>query len=306
MIKLENISVQDLIYLYNGMKKGRAQDKVIIEFLEKYNIRTYKELDELLKSKNFELDDLEALNCLNFSLSVAKVRVDIANQEGGYPEIYTFDTQRQFGIDEETTKKTDISNKTNVLPYAMPFSYGVLNNYLKNISIDEAKRRLSHYYIAPYGRLKNAFTNRRTIGNEKARKIAELMSFYDEQVVRQSLANPNVRDCNLFTIDLEPRIEIVGSQLKDITEYLFETGDEYVFGKNTPTTKTKIYQASSRPRSDDSFRTRERLIEMLANYCTLEELEKGILIEQETPVVADDRLIKTKSKPIDRFITKRR
>lgn len=307
MIKLENISVLDLIYHPNGAKRLGEKDSAIIEFLRKYNIRSYGELEASLEDGKFDKTiTIDTFHSLQYALDAAKERITTLDKDSVIPEIYTFDTLDKFGIDNKTSNITDTNNQANVLPYAQPFSVGVLNNYLKSISIAEAKQRLSQYYIGEYNRLYNSFEVGRTIGRKKAKHIAELMRFYDEQVVRQSLTNPNVRDCNLFTIDLEPRIEIVNSQIKDITEYLFEVGDEYIFGKNTPTTKKKMDFVMGNIRSESSEEIRRRWGEMLAYFCTLEEAGRNILAEQEIPVIIGDSITRTKTRPIDRFITKRR
>ena len=59
-------------------------------------------------------------------------------------------------------------------------------------------------------------------------------------------------------------------------------------------------------RSESSKEIRRRWVEMLAYYCTLEEAESDILAEQEIPVIIGDSITRTKTRPIDRFITKRR
>ena len=41
---------------------------------------------------------------------------------------------------------------------------------------------------------------------------------------------------------------------------------------------------------------------MISNYTTLKELETGILIEQEVPIVMGSTIIKKKIRPIDRII----
>ena len=133
-----------------------------------------------------------------------------------------------------------------------------------------------------------------------------LINLYDEQVVRQRLSHNNANDCNLFTLDQNSKKLILLEQLKDIVEYLFDTTEGCIFGELNPTSKSKIASAAISTNGEENERTRTNLISMLSDYTTLEELEKGILTEQEVIRIENGTLINEVAKPIDRFVKVRK
>lgn len=308
MIKLEDISTRNLTHYAYGLPKEGDVDRIIIEFLEKKNITNYEEVEEaiaLLLANDITEDILLILMNLTRELKKAKNIISKANEKERQDEIFTFNTPQIFGIDDKTIHMTDSNNKCSVLPYAHPYARGAVLNTLKCLSIEEAKNLLSKYYL--YGNsLKNAITSKRNFGNNRAKKVAELINLYDEQVVRQRLSHNNANDCNLFTLDQNSKKLILLEQLKDIVEYLFDTTEGCIFGELNPTSKSKIASAAISTNGEENERTRTNLISMLSDYTTLEELEKGILTEQEVIRIENGTLINEVAKPIDRFVKVRK
>ena len=306
-IKLENLSTMDLTHGVYGWPKTGKEDQPIIEFLSKHNITNYKELEDVLNSDISEKVDYFVLLTLRNQLATAKNKIfDVNCYSKNVPEIFTFDTPQIFGIDDNTIHITDTKNKCSVLPYAHPFAYGAVLNQLESISIEEAKKLLSTCYINEDYKLANSITCKRHIGSTKATEIAELIKFYDEQVIRQKIAHKDARDCDLFGLDRNFKMVKVTDQLKDIVEYLFDEADELTCGKLTKTSKEKIASASISTRGEYIQRTRTNLILMLANYTTLQELETGILTPQPTFRIENGTLIEETGRPIDRFIKVRK
>lgn len=306
-IKLSDISIMDLTHGVYGWPKTSKEDQPIIEFLSKHNITNYKELEDVLNSDISEQVDYFVLLTLRNQLATAKNKIFDANcYSKNVPKIFTFDTPQIFGIDDNTIHITDTKNNCSVLPYAHPFAYGAVLNRLESISIEEAKKLLSTCYINGDYKLSNSITCKRHIGPTKATEIAELIKFYNEQVVRQKIAHKDARDCDLFGLDRSFKMVRVTEQLKDIVEYLFDEANELICGKLTKTSKEKIASASISTRGEDIQRTRTNLILMLANYTTLEELETGILTPQPTVRIENGTLIEETGRPIDRFIKVRK
>lgn len=308
MIKLEDISTRNLTHYAYGLAIVDEEDKPIIEFLRKHNITNYEELDsvlDLLIRNDIKENEFLILERLTKELMNAKNKVLEANEKERQDEIFTFNTPKIVGIDDKTIHMTDSNNKCSVLPYAHPYARGAVLNTLKCLSIEEAKNLLSKYYICD-NKLKNAITSRRNFGINRARKVAELINLYDEQVVRQRLSHNNADNCNLFTLDQNTKKLILLEQLRDIVEYLFDTTEECIFGELNPTSKSKIASAVISSIGEENERTRTNLISMLSDYTTLEELEKGILTSQEVIRIENGTLINEVAKPIDRFVKVRK
>lgn len=308
MIDLKDVSVRNLTHYAYGLAIVDEEDKPIIEFLRKHNITNYEELESVLDLliRNDITDDIFLiLMNLTKELKKAKNIVSKANEKEKQDKIFTFNTLQIFGIDDKTIHMTDSNNKCSVLPYAHPYARGAVLNTLKCLSIEEAKNLLSKYYICD-NNLKNAITSRRNFGSNRAKKVAELINFYDEQVVRQRLSHKNANDYNLFTLDQNTKKLILLEQLRDIVEYLFDTTEECIFGELTSASKSKIASAAISTNGEENERTRTNLISMLSDYTTLEELEKGILTSQEVIRIENGTLINEVAKPIDRFVKVRK
>lgn len=308
MIRLKDVSTRNLTHYAYGWPITDEEDKPIIEFLTKHNITNYKELEsvlDLLIRNDIKENEFLILERLTKELMNAKNKVLEANEKERQAEIFTFNTPQIFGIDDKTIHMTDSNNKCSVLPYTHPYARGAVLNTLKCLSIEETKNLLSKYYICGNS-LKNAITSKRNFGNNRAKKVAKLINFYDEQIVRQRLSHNNANNCNLFTLDQNTKKLILLEQLRDIVEYLFDTTEECIFGELNPTSKSKIASAAISTNGEENERTRTNLISMLANYTTLEELDKGILTDQEVIKIEKGTLINEVAKPIDRFIKVRK
>ena len=282
MIELKDISVRNLTHYAYGLAIIDEKDKPIIEFLRKHNITNYEELEtvlDLLIRNDIKENEYFILERLTKELMNAKNKVLEANKKERQDEIFTFNTPKIIDIDHNTIHITDSNNKCSVLPYAHPYARGAVLNTLKCLSIEEAKNLLSKYYICD-NNLKNAITSRRNFGSNRAKKVAELINFYDEQVVRQRLSHNNANDCNLFTLDQNTKKLILLEQLRDIVEYFCDTADECIFGKLTSASKSKISSAAISSIGEENERTRTNLISILSDYTTLEEANKGILTSQ--------------------------
>ena len=311
MIRLEDVSVMDLTHSAYGWPKTEIQDKPIIEFLRRHNITNYKELESVLDSilRNDITPDFDLTMFLSLKKQLETTRSKVfeaSSKDENPPKIFTFNTPQIFDIDDETIHITDSNNKCSVLPYAHPYARGAVLNTLKYLSIEDAKKLLSKYYTSSNGKLENSITCKRNFGNNRASKIAELIKLYDEQVVRQKASHKEANNCNLFTLNQNYKIAILADQLRDIVEYLFDTTDECIFGELNTTSKNKLASAAISTRGEENERTRTNLISILANYTTLEELEKGILLPQEVIRVENGILIKEVAKPIDRFVKVRK
>lgn len=300
-IKLENVSIRDMIYYPNGFLIKSNDAKIISELFSKYNIKNYQELQDFLGRDDVKIEH-EILLKLRYAIAITKEKIASINVTGNVPELFTFDLLESIDIDDNAKQITDHSNNCNILPYSMPYAYGTVLNKLKYITIAEAKQLLSTAYIDG-SKIQNAFTGRRNIGPTTAKRVASLIDFYDEQVARQALTHKEASNCDLFNLNKEAKIEIVTEQLKEIIEYLLNTADECIFGQLSDMAKTKIASASISEWGRETLRTKMNLIELIANYTTLTELETGVLKDKE--IITPTGHVKVR-KPIDRLIVTKR
>ena len=129
------------------------------------------------------------------------------------------------------------------------------------------------------------------IGPSRIKKILPLITFYDEQVMRQYQELDNIHtlmhtfnQTPIFYLNKTAKQAIVEEEINDIIMYLLDnTKEELIWGKLSDNQK-KLLETATRNKNI----TREHLIQIITNYTTLSELEKGI----------------TKTKTLNRFIRK--
>lgn len=279
MIKLENVSTKRLIDYAMRLSKYDEEMKRFYELLIVYDILDYQKLKDILVSNNNEF------KFLRNELFDVEQNIKNMNVLGLEPEIFMFDTYRDFGIDDKTLRITDESNKGDLLLYTSPMVRGGARiNQLKYMSIDEIKHLASH--LNSY-KLQNTLMVKRNFGFDTVKKVVEKVKFYEEQVLRQALETDE-REINLFMLNKDTKDEIVESQLKDIVEYIIDNANECVWGKLSDTQKHQMMRAVLSKRGEYVLRDRRKLIDTISNYTTLKELENGVV----------------KKKTLDRFIVR--
>ena len=283
MIKLENVSTKRLIDCAMRLSRQDEKMKKVYELLIVYDILDYQKLKDILVSGNDEFNLVSEF--LKNELDEVEQIINNANVLGLEPEIFMFDTYGDFDIDDKTLRITDESNKGDVLLYASPMIRGGARvNQLKYLNIFEIKHLASH--LGSY-KLQNALTFKRNFGIDTVKKIVEKVKFYEEQVLRQALETDE-REINLFMLNKAVKDEIVESQLKDIVEYLVDNSKECVWGKLSDTQKHQMMRAVLSMRGEYVLRDRRKLIDMISNYTTLNELRDDVV----------------KKKTLDRFIVR--
>lgn len=266
MITLENISALSLL--------EKCQDEKIQKILIENQILTYQDLKDL-SEENTKIRQM-------FSETISRIEefIDKSNEKGKEPQIYTesiYPSNNSLEVTDMYTKGRDLLlwNPTTE-KYIKCFS-------IRDISIVEIKHLLSHCDV--YG--KNLLTRLMGIGDINIIEILSAISMYEEQVIRQSYET-KARNINLFTLNQEVKKEIVMASLRDIVDYLFDnTKEELIWGKLTEPQKRLLLSATLNNNKTDNI-IRNHLVDIIANYTTLSELEEGI----------------TKTKTLNRFIKK--
>ena len=172
---------------------------------------------------------------------------------------------------DELLNKTDAMVSGDVLVLANPTSATrYLNDLLANNTVAQLKHKMSH--------VDANFQNYLTRINQmvkRAPKVVSAILMYHEQIERQALETSR-RDINLFTYMQEEKRELVRKDITDIIVWLLEnTKEEFIWGDLSETQKKKFLSAVTRSFKPDIY-LRENLIQMIADYTTMSEIEKGL------------------------------
>lgn len=117
-------------------------------------------------------------------------------------------------------------------------------------------------------------------GDKEIYKDLAALKFYEEQVIRQAILNHNSIS-NLFYLTEEEKRKIVETHIDDYIKYFIYKSSEYnfIWGNITNTTvnllncsleTSLIYKTNSKI-------IKNKLITVLTNYMTLEELKNGAI-----------------------------
>lgn len=209
-ITLKDISFYDFINYISSRANYESTYKNIYECFLRNNIKSYQDLKDLLTITNNELD-FNATQILTEHLQNIISKVEQANNLGKESQIFTFDNYEFLGIDAETLRITDNSNRGGILLYGSPANDlgQVMLERLNNFTITEIKYHLGH---VKENDLKNGLTIINSLFSTKCPKIAKLVDFYDQQVLRQYFET-GLTGVNLFEINREEKQQIVVKHL---------------------------------------------------------------------------------------------
>ena len=283
MIKLEHVSTGRIFNYAKNFKDREIRAKTIYELFIKYDIRDYQRLKDLLNSQKEEFKSVSYF--LKNKLYEVEFELKKKNELDVEPEIFTFETYKNSGLDNETLKLTDRENNGNILLYSCPtIRGGARINRLKYMSIDEIKKLASH--LSEY-HFENELSMQRNFGIDTVKRAVDVVKFYEEQVLRQAKETEE-RDINLFLLNKDAKDEIVESQFKEIIEYLLDNAEQCIWGNLPNTKKLQMLRAIYAVRGEGVLEDRRRLVNAISNYTTLSELEQGVV----------------KKRTLDRFIVR--
>ena len=286
MINLENVSTERLItFLRHDLyKAGDVLDAYLL--LNKYAIRDYQKLKDLILSGKKEFNN----DFLKSALTSVEDNIKYANEIGREPVVYTCNNYEGSNVDEKTLNITDRKTSCGVLLYKSPaiVSRGKFGA-LQHIQISTAKDLLGK--VAGHNKTsvgKNAFVENMTRFTDlDSIKLRDAINFYEDQVLRQA-EETTKKKINLFEFNQKEKYLIVRDEIKNIVKYLVDNADECVWGEFSSAQKSRLMNAVTTYRGYDNEVLRNRIINVIANYTTLSELKYGVV----------------KQKTLDRFIIK--
>lgn len=317
MIKLENVSSLDLVSNVVMVENGRYSFAMRKRFDDYCVCSELKDLNSTLESKVLSKDDLdyflrvqapfikraylfdnvqevkEALisdevlcrsgqidgHYLTWMVSRAEREINMANEKGLESLIY--DVQ-QYDVQNRVLLYNDLNVLSNVLvtdPLQGNASYFRVLRYL---SMYELKHLLSH----SDGMGNNLLAKRRGMTSEAVEEILAGLVLYDDQLKRQMKELRGSGATSLvFDLNREKKKVIVDECLEEIVKYLVTNTEEKLIWGDLSDEKKRLLLEVSLNRTDSR---RDNLVQVIANYTTLGELESGV----------------TKGKILNRFIKK--
>ena len=276
MIKLENISTQTFENkLRKELNKSENFEEVlnILSILNNYSVEDYGKLKDLIES------GVSDFNNPVFKQEIEKLEknIELLIQQGIKPEIYSSNGYKMGIVDLRSLKITDkhTSGRNLILKSPTNIKHNNRDSYVNMHTIGELKHMLSHVHpnlrnVLLYG---NYCLKREDIPN-----LIKAINFYEEQVIRQ--AQDLKKDAsihfpfNIFERDKNIKIELVNEQIKDVVDYLTSSTSTYIWGKLTDTEKLRLIKSVSSKNGNQIIR--RNVVELIANYTTLSEIEEGL------------------------------
>ncbi len=266
MLTLEDIDLR--LYRYRNSLCHNTSPEIFA--LLHYGVVNCQQLSEYIESGNSSFQKKK----LYHILKNAERTVERLNTQGITP-IYYKEDYGDFSQFKPLFDRTDRGINCSALPFYAPASSHEYAFRLRNFNIEAAKLLLSKVGLTG----QNAFCEvANSFGPSKAQRLGWLMSFYDEQLIRvaKSLDDPETFKENLFSKNREKKQELVSSMYEDIVLYLLEQGS--FISKVTPSALSRSLQ----PVNENDRYVRHRVIEIISDYCTLEELENLGSVKDET------------------------
>ena len=191
--------------------------------------------------------------------------VGLAQKRGKEPILYE---TKQY--EDKSLEYTDSLNSGKILLLSAPTTeQRIVFSTLDGLSVATIKK-----FLLLTDRKGNNYLvcKARTVNSNNVPKIINAINMYTDQVVRQSELTDS-REENLFTYQQDEKKEIVEDKYAEIIAYLIHDTKEFVWGGLSDNQK-KLYLSSVVNKRQLEGIIRDRMIENVANYTTLPELEK--------------------------------
>lgn len=187
---------------------------------------------------------------------------------------YSFKLYGNSSLDLKLLKSSDLQVDSKVLllePLKVyPGRTGMYNNLLKYNNIAEIKRLLRETDCYGTNMLQ---VDCEGLAEKRIEIIFRAIEFYEEQVIRIVSSHHNLESLKkpIFFVDKYRKELIVREQIKEMAEYIVNSGDNFIFGELRKSKKQMLLDKVSAGK--DNF-TVENFVDIISNYTTLEELEK--------------------------------
>lgn len=195
-------------------------------------------------------------------------QMEAANKKGKEPEKYF-----TKGYQGEDLSYQDTLNNGLVLLLDNPTHYRTRYKYLKQVPISEIKADLAHTNSTGENYVESSNSYYRFVGSERVPRVVSLVEMYEQQIERQSKLTKS-RDINLFELDQMEKRWMVEDMYSEIVLYLVCSTKESLVWSNLSDEQKKIYLSSAIKKTQEALKTRQKIVEYVANYTTVPELEQ--------------------------------
>ncbi len=248
MITYKDVAADVLAYSLPGIKK----------IIEEHDLKSVQDLiNFLVYSKSYDE---------HFDESLSSIRHDmcIANRKGKEPNVYS---TKEY--EDKSLNNVDKYNYGDILLLSAPTGeLSTRYRSLRDLSIDKIKKYLTLTDASGDNYLLRRAKN---LGVNSVDNLISSIDMYSNQVVRQALLTDS-KEKNIFTYQQSEKAWLVKEKYADIIAYLIYNTDELVWGKLSDTQK-KLYLSSIIGSKKLDVLIKERMIDIIANYTTLPELE---------------------------------
>jgi len=285
MIRLEDVSALNIIKESSLLKKGFVDKEEIGKAIETSRIKDYRQLEDLINICHPMFNNKSFI----IMLKLIKENIEYANKKGITPEVFYSNNYGGLNIDDKTLKATEGKTFCRQLVINNPIlGPSKKINQIRSLKISEAKTLLSK--VVAYNKEvagNNAFLDcYPNFTAEDIQKLIKAIDFYEVQIACQYIETGKTGVC-LFGVNKEEREKIIEKQIKNIIYYIVNNAEECVWGELTDEQKEMMIYAIKNRNILENHHIISRLVNLIANYTTLKEIESGI-----------------KPKTLDRFIVR--
>ena len=280
MITLENISTIP----FTGIKNTKNYS-FISNIINDLNITNFELLKEFLQNSQ----EHPNFNELKELLDQMEMNLDLLKKLNIKADIHKIKYESDFK--ENINEKILLDKKVmgSELIFDSPFKkMSKTKEGITNYNIYQLKEYISHCDTVGTNLLKKELT---FINDNDIYKILNAIYLYEKQLDRilREENNLDILDySNLFYLHHNDKKELITSEIKDIADYIGDTATGFIWGKFNYIELSYILYSAYSVSEHDVLR-RDAFINLLTNYTTLGEAEKGLV----------------RTRAIDRFIKKR-
>lgn len=285
MIKLENVSTESLLRFLKFDALNNQKNFKTYLIVSKNKITNYQQLKDLIYSGDSKTDDPFLKECVKD----VETKIESLNKNNESYSMIECNNYRDSNLDTHYFRSADCNTNCDVLILEKPTLFiSEKQASIKKLKINVAKRLLNQVLIQD-NKYKNAFTECfNSFSLLDAHKLRKSINFYEEQVIRQAKETSTISK-KIFFVNKEQKQQIVEAELKKYVKYLIKNNSRYIWGNLTEEEKNLLLESTSiKNKSPKYLIIRERLINIITNYTTLEELNSDLI----------------KQKTLDRFIVK--
>lgn len=253
--------------------------------IELYNFLIKNKIYDYERLKEFMMMGYPILNNNYFAKKLIKAEDTVTKINLGKKDIQTYSFEAyQFSEDDlKAISFTDETTKLSDILITHPMYPNTMSTKTSELSITLAKYLAGKITVNGNNALATVIMN---VGSKKVNDLANNISFYEMQLQRICASSLSHLDGNLFYKDKDEKIKLIRAELQAITAYMVENSTRFIWGNLTDNGRKKLMSAIA---NDEDTIIKRNLLNILANYVTLEETQEGLIRTR-----AIDRFIKYK------------